>query len=80
MSSRLMLCAAVSIVVILANGTSFAGDEPAEPAADARLDPILREWRQRSAANTGLDVRFTLRTRDSAWGGDNSYTGRVSFF
>ena len=58
-------------------GVDLAPDSPAPPQAAARLDRILEEWHRRSAAHRSLDIRFTLRERDSKWHEDVSGTGRI---
>jgi RNA polymerase sigma factor (sigma-70 family) len=46
-------------------------------AAERHLNQILDEWGRQSATWTTLDVRFTGRAGNSAWGDDESLTGRV---
>jgi RNA polymerase sigma factor (sigma-70 family) len=58
-------------------GVDLAPDPPAPQGAEARLDRILEEWHRRSAAHASLDVRFTLRERDSRWAEDVSGTGHI---
>jgi hypothetical protein len=57
-------------LVLLITDTRFAAahEQPPQEQAGVRLDRILKEWELRSAARTGLDVRFKGVETSPNWG------------